>query len=222
MNLPIAVIGFGGHGRVVAAALVAAGEQVIAATDLAPEACRARHSAIEVVTDQTLLDRYQAHEIRLALGIGSVWPCDSQCLRQRTANFFQELGYQFVGFRHPSAWVAPDTVVAANAQIHAGVIIQPGVVVADFAIINTGATIDHDSRVEKFCHIGPGVTVSGNTKIGSGSHLGTGCNIIQGIRIGECSFVAAGATVVRDVGDREFVRGTPARQFQPSQHFTNR
>ena len=108
MNLPIAIIGFGGHGRVVAAAIVAAGKRLIAATELDPDACRIGSAAIEVMTDQILIEQYKPHEIRLALGIGSVWPSDSHSLRRRTVNFFQELGYEFTGVRHPSAWVAPD------------------------------------------------------------------------------------------------------------------
>ena len=220
MTLPIIVIGFGGHGRVVAAALAAAGRRLIAVTDLHPNVVENAPKNVEVITDEILLNRYGPQEVMLALGIGSVRPTNEQGLTRQTVKSFQNLGYRFIGFQHPAAWVACDAIVSPTAQIHAGVIVQPGTTIGDFSILNTKSSVDHDCQIGAFCHVGPGSTLSGNVYVGDGSHLGTGCNVIQGIRIGIRSFVAAGATVVRNVPDLESVKGVPARSFRPS-YFTN-
>lgn len=216
MTLPIAIIGFGGHGRVVAAALTASGKRVIAVTDFRPEQVTGVPIGSIAITDEVLLDRFGPDEIELVLGIGSIRPTNEHGLSRQVVKSFQNLGYHFIGLRHPTAWVAEDAIVSPTAQIHAGVIVQPGAKVGAFAIINTKASIDHDCQIESFCHIGPGSTLSGNVFVGTGSHLGTGCSVIQGIRIGESCFVAAGATVVRDVANHESVKGVPARPFRPN------
>lgn len=212
---PIVIIGFGGHGRVVASALKAAGLEVVGATDLNPEAVKQKTGSFEIFTDQALTSKFGPEEVLLALGIGSVGPSNEQGLSRQTIKSFQNLGYRFTGFRHPAAWVAEDAIISPTSQIHAGAILQPGVMVGEFAIVNTNSSVDHDSRVGAFCHIAPGAVISGNVTIDDGSHLGTGCNVIQGIRIGKSCLIAAGATVVRDVPDNDCVRGVPAKSFRP-------
>ncbi|HUP80238.1 MAG TPA: acetyltransferase [Pirellula sp.] len=218
MTLPIVVIGFGGHGRVVAAALIASGRKLIAVTDLHPGAVTHAPKYVDVITDEILLSRYGPGEVLLALGIGSIRPTLEDGLTRQAVKSFLDLGYRFTGLQHPAAWVASDAIVSPTAQIHAGAIVQAGATIGDFSILNTKSSIDHDCLIGSFCHIGPGATLSGNVSVGDGSHLGTGCNVIQGIRIGKLSFVAAGATVVRDVPDHDSVKGLPAKSFRPN-HF---
>ncbi len=216
MNPPIAIIGFGGHGRVVAAALQAAGHAIVAATDLEPARFAKQRLDFAVISDEALTQRYSPEQVRLVCGIGTIWPCGADSHRMRAIAKFKMQGYEFAGLQHPFGWVAPDVRLADTCQIHAGAVLQPGTVVGDFAIINTRASVDHDCCIAERCHIGPGVTLSGNVEVGAGSHLGTGCTVIQGIKLGRQCFVAAGAIVVSDVADGQFVRGIPARQFVPS------
>ena len=216
MKLPISIIGFGGHGRVVAAALSASNQRIVAVTDFRPDLVTHAPKNALVLTDDLLLERFGPEEIVLVLGIGTVKPTSENCLVRQVVKSFQTLGYRFIGLRHPTAWVAEDAIISATAQIHAGVIVQPNARVGDFSILNTRSSVDHDCQIENFCHLGPGSTLSGNVLVGSGSLLGTGCNVIQGVRIGESCLVAAGATVVRDVLNNESVKGVPAKSFLPS------
>lgn len=222
MSLPVIVIGFGGHGQVVAAALRAAGENVLAATDLDPTRILSQSCNLEIITDEELLKRYAPEEVRLISGIGSIWPTEPSSARVLSIEKFKALGYQFTGVRHPFTWIAPSAEIADTSQIHAGAVVQPGAVIGSFSIINSRASIDHDCCLEALCHIGPGVTLSGNVKVGAGSHLGTGSTVVQGVTLGKHCFVAAGATVVRDVAAGEYVRGVPAVAFDPSHRRSDR
>jgi len=216
---PIVIVGLGGHGRVVAAAFAALGRHVIAATVLCPKPSDPQFMGIETMTDEALCARYRPDEVFLSLGIGTTSPTNEHSASRQMVKSFELLGYSFVGFQHPAAWVAFGAIISDTAQVHAGAIVQPGAIVGEFSILNTRASVDHDCRIGAYCHIAPGATLSGNVSVGDGSHLGTGCCVIQGIRIGTSSFVAAGATVVRSVANGDFVRGVPAKSFR-STHLT--
>lgn len=211
---PVVIIGFGGHGRVVAASLRAIQREIIAATDFEPETHLNNSFGIRVLRDEELLQSFDPDSVELAMGVGSIAPVGREGNRRTIVAKFLDAGYRFTGFHHPHAWVCPESFVSPTAQIHAGAIVQPGVAVGDHAIINTNASIDHDSRIGEFCHVGPGVTLSGGVQIGPGSHIGTGASIIQNIELGRECFVAAGAVVVKGVADGEFVRGVPARSYE--------
>lgn len=212
------VIGFGGHGHVVTAALTAAGRDVIGATETNPEHFReaGQSSGIEVMSDAAMLQRFSPGEVEVALGVGSVTPCVDGSPRRRIVESLRTRGFAFARVIHPAAWVAPDARIGEGAQVHAGVIVQTGVSVGSFTILNTRSSVDHDCQIGEFCHLAPGSTLSGDVTIGRGSHLGTGCNVIQGLTIGRDALVAAGATVTRNVGDGDWVRGVPACRFKGS------
>ena len=201
--LPVVVIGFGGHGRVVTDALLAAGRTIVAVTDRKTDEPFAQRIGLSLLSDEGLLERHPPGTVELASGLGSIWPCGKESHRQSVIRKFEQRGYRFTGFVHPAAWVSPWAVL------------QPGTAVGAHTIINTSASVDHDGDIGCFCHVGPGVTLSGNVRLGDGSHLGTGCRVFQGIVLGPACFVAAGSTVVTNISAGEHVRGTPAKSFQP-------
>ncbi len=210
---PIVIIGFGGHGKVCAAAILASGREVLAATDLQQQGTV---FDFPILTDEQALEHYSPESVDLLLGLGSVWPSTSDSARPKCVARFENKGYRFTGFRHPTAWVAPNCNVADTAQIHAGTIVQPGCTIGEHVILNTGSSVDHDGKIGSYCHLAPGVTTSGNVTLGLGCHVGTGANIVQDIELGTHCFVAAGATVVKSAGQGTFLRGTPAREFTPA------
>lgn len=209
----VAVVGSGGHAKVVASALRMIGMEIVAFTSLDPTAYDASNLGAKILKDCELMEAFESEGIELVLGIGSIRENDENSQIRRVVSRYVSAGYRFIGFIHPSAWVATESFVHPTAQVHAGAVIQPGTVIAEYSIINTRVSLDHDCEIGKYCHIAPGSTLSGGVKVGDGVHLGTGSVVIQGIQIGELSFVGAGATVVSNVDVRARVRGVPARPF---------
>ncbi|WP_153558918.1 PglD-related sugar-binding protein [Roseimaritima sediminicola] len=77
MSRPVVIVGFGGHGRVVAAALQAAGREVLTATDLQPERHGNDPFGLRIISDTTLLQKFEPREVHLVSGVGSILPVDA-------------------------------------------------------------------------------------------------------------------------------------------------
>ncbi|MCA9010688.1 MAG: acetyltransferase [Planctomycetaceae bacterium] len=211
IEVPVAIIGAGGHARVVLQALRTMHVTVVALTDLHPENFPDGLDGCAVISDDELVRRYSCDEVMLACGVGSVTAATEDQLRRRIVRRFERQGYRSAQILHSNACIADTVSLAPGVQIHAGAVVQPGVTLEEHVIINTGATVDHDCRIGPFAHLAPGVTLSGNVTVHEGAHIGTGANVIQGITIGRFAIVAAGACVVRDVAANTVVMGVPAR-----------
>ncbi len=215
MSLPVIIIGNGGHASVVLSTLRESGRNVIAATDLV-EGRRGRlPTDVPIITDYQLMERFSSDTVELALGLGSLWPCEVGGMRYEIAQKFESRGYRFPLLVHPFSSVASRADIAEGSQIFAGVVVQPGVKIGRFTILNSCVSVDHDCTIGSFCHLSPRATLSGDVVVGDGCHLGTGCTVIQSVRLGNSCFVAAGATVVSSHPDGQYVRGTPAKPFLP-------
>lgn len=194
MKKPVAILGGGGHGRVVLDALRLAGFDILgiidARTDISlPAGLQHLGTDLGAVSPATC---------DLALGIGSVDVGE----KNPRPRFFVEAkarGFHLPAFIHPTAFVASDVVLGEGAQILAGAIVQVGSRVGSNVIVNTRASIDHDGIIGDHVHLAPGVVLSGGVEIGSGTHLGTGVVVIQGVKIGTESMIRAGSVITKPV-----------------------
>lgn len=208
MDLPVLVIGAGGHGKVIADALLMSGNIVLGFLEANLDLHGRIIDDVKVLGGDDLLSGYPPETINLANGIGSTV---STAARQTVYERLKRGGYRFETICHPAAVIARSAQISSGVQIMAGVVLQPGVIISENTIINTGAIVDHDCIIGKHCHIAPGAVLSGDVHVGDGSHIGTGASIIQGVEIGVGSLVAAGAVVIQNVPPNGRVAGVPAR-----------
>ncbi|MEX1017275.1 MAG: NeuD/PglB/VioB family sugar acetyltransferase [Phycisphaeraceae bacterium] len=208
LNLPLIVIGAGGHARVLLDVLRSMGREVLMLTDHDPACHGKRIEGVLVQGGDEIVFKYAPDTVRLVNGIGSV---ALPATRQQVYERFTGEGYQFETLVHPSATVADSAQLGPGVQIMASATIQPGARLGQNVLVNTAASIDHDCVIGDHVHIAPGVTLSGNVTVGSTSHLGTGATVVQGICLGERVLVGAGAVVVRQIENDVTVMGVPAR-----------
>ena len=208
MNDGVIVLGAGGHGRVVADTLRAAGETVRGLVDRdASRAGEAINGFTILGTDDVLVD-FDPATTSLANGIGSI---GSTAARRNIFDRMKADGWSFAAVVHPAAWVSPDASVGEGVQVLAGAVVQIGAHIGANSILNTRASVDHDCQIGDHSHIAPGATLSGGVQIGSGTHIGTAAAIIQGVHLGDNCLVAAGAVVTRDFPSGSQLFGVPAR-----------
>jgi UDP-perosamine 4-acetyltransferase len=206
LELPVIVIGGGGHAKVVIGTLLQCSANILGFVELNP----ARPSLLGVknLGSDAQVFLHAPAEVQLVNGVGSN---ASTANRQDIYDRFAKKGYCFATVKHPSAIISPGVQLENGAQVMAGAILQHGSTVGQNAIVNTGAIIDHDCVIGAHAHVAPGVTLSGGVHIGAGAHVGTGASIIQGIQVGAGSVVGAGAVVINDVPAGVTTAGVPAR-----------
>ncbi|MBB3834814.1 UDP-perosamine 4-acetyltransferase [Xanthomonas arboricola] len=203
----VAVVGGGGHAKVVIDLLRAGGHEVVACLDAALTGQQV--SGVPVLGgEDEYLPRLQAdgiNDVFVALG--------ENRLRRKVVARIQHLGMRFVSAIGGSAVLSPSAKIGAGCAIMEGAIVNADAVIGDFAIINTNASVDHDCVVGSFCHIAPGSVLAGCVRLGEGVFLGAGARVIPGIGIASDVIVGAGAAVVRDIDEAGVWVGVPVRQI---------
>ncbi|MDB2618016.1 acetyltransferase [Candidatus Pelagibacter bacterium] len=100
---------------------------------------------------------------------------------------------------HPKSIISKFSTLGIGTCVMAQAVINAGSNVKDGVIINTSASVDHDCVIEDFVHISPNCSLSGNISIGKFSHLGTGTSIHPGINIGKNVRTAIGSKIFKDI-----------------------
>lgn len=201
MNTAVAVIGAGGHAKVVISTLQTAGYTIEGVFDDDPAKWGTTVLGVPVIGAIHQVSEAGFTEAIIAIGDNAV--------RQKLARQLRNLRWQAVV--HPQAWVHPSATIGAGSVVFAGAVIQPEARIGEHVIINTGATVDHECIVSDFSHVAPGAHLAGRVVVEEGVFVGMGCNVIQGCRIGAWTIVGAGAVVVRNLPAYATAVGVPAR-----------
>lgn len=208
MNRPVLIIGAGGHGRVVADALLAAGENVFGFVDPASSLWGRTCLGLPVLGGESILEEDAFRSARLVNGLGGT----GGALRRRAQRRLEAIGREFVGVRHPSAVISPFARLASDVQVFARAVIQPDAELQGGCIINTAAVVEHDCRLSAFVHCAPGSVLCGGVSVGDDGHIGAGAVIRQNVTLGSSIVVGAGAVVVADCDEEgTLLVGSPAR-----------
>lgn len=202
------ILGAGGHGAVLAAALR---ENGIRLAGFADPAASARGKMIEgtrVLGGDDIVLRLEPSKVRLynGLGVGK-----NASARRRLYESFRAKGYRFPPVVSRSASVARTAVLAEGAQVLTRAVIHPRATIGENAVINTSAVVEHDCVVGAHVFVSPGAVLLGGAILGEGSLIGALAVILPGIKIGAGARVGAGATVTKNVKAGDTVTGTPAR-----------
>ena len=200
----LAIMGAGGHGKVVADCAIKSGKyRDIVFLD-------ARHLSMEnvlglpVIGDDlavpTLID--EAFEFIVTIG--------DNAIRQRVFCQLAQSEAKLATIVHPSAVLSKGVTVKTGSVVLAHATINADALIGHNVIVNTGAIIEHDCMVENHVHCAPNCTITGGVKIGSGTLVGTSATIIPNKIIGKECIIGAGAVVVKDIPDNTLATGIPA------------
>lgn len=194
--MTIAIIGAGGHAKVVLDALLTVSSKCVVFDENDQQVGR---KLCDLYTIQKLQEGMKLDKAHIAVG-------DNQTRQSLALRWARSL-YTVV---HPRsvvsryAQILPGTLVTANA------IVGPNSSIGQGCILNHNCVVDHDCMVGDWVHIAPGAVLGGGCKIGDFALIGAGAVVMRGVSIGNRAIVSPGAVVTKDVPD-ECVVGIPAQ-----------
>lgn len=204
----LAIIGGGGHAKVVASIILKLSDyELVGYIDQTEKPSFLNLPYLG--NDDSFIEKYKGKIYYVALGIGQI----------ETSKIRKGIVGKYVDFKFPII-LSPNAVINQNVQIGTGTVVMDGVVInvdsqiGDYSIINTNATIEHDCKIGNYVHIAPGVTLSGNVSVGNNTLIGTGSNIIQGINIVSNVIIGAGSPVHKNILVAGVYVGNPLRKVK--------
>ena len=204
----LAIIGAGGHAKVVLDALLNLGWRNVS-LDIYSE------DKNEVGWD---FSGYPVRYLSSAALTGQQFhvAIGSNAVRHRITDAICKVGGSPLSIVHPRAIVSATSRIGAGSFVAAGSIIGPSAILGAGCIVNHGSVIDHDCRLDNYVHIAPGATLGGAATIMADVLVGAGANVLPKVTVGSAALIGAGAVVHRDIPAGSTYVGVPARQLQES------
>jgi sugar O-acyltransferase (sialic acid O-acetyltransferase NeuD family) len=193
MNKKIAIIGAGGHGKVVGEIALLNDYETIDFFDDRKNYIKEYPFNISGTLDHLKKDLKNYDSFFIAIGQNQI--------RSDIFEWFKKKKLNIVSLIHPKSTISKLSTIDVGTCVMANATVNPGTIVKEGVIINTSASVDHDCVVEDFAHISPNCSLSGNIRIGKFSHLGTGTSVHPGIHIGNKVKTAVGSKVFKDILD---------------------
>ena len=191
MNKKLAIIGAGGHGKVVGE--IALLNQYDTINFFDDKISEIKNFPFGIVGNIELLKKNLKNYDDFFVAIGdNVSRCDKiSWLKKEKKNL--------VNLIHPKSTVSKFSSIEAGSCVMANAAINAGTLIKEGVIINTSASIDHDCQIEGYAHISPNCSLSGNVKVGKFTHLGTGTSVHPGINIGHNVKTGIGSKIYKDI-----------------------
>ena len=196
----VAVIGAGGHAKVVIAALRASGADADVYDD----------DDSKAGTD--VLNHRVRHASTLPPGSAAVLAVGDNAARRRLAARFDSIVGEWVAVAHPRASVDATARLGAGSVVLAGAVVGPDVRVGRHAIVNTRASVDHDCRLGDFASVAPGAVLCGGAILGEGVQAGAGCVVRDHVSVAAGAILGMGCVVTNSVEAAGVLVGVPARR----------
>tara|TARA_A100001015_G_scaffold300593_1_gene386225 strand:+ start:2907 stop:3506 length:600 start_codon:yes stop_codon:yes gene_type:complete len=193
MSNKIAIVGAGGHGKVVGEiALLNNYEIIDFFDDRANEIKSFPFTVVDTFDNlKENLNNYNAFFV--AIGDNKI-RYDKICL-------LKKYKINIVSLVHPKATISKFSSLGVGSCVMSNAAVNPGTLIKEGVIINTSASVDHDCIIEDFTHISPNCSISGSVRIGKFTHLGSGTSIHPGIHIGNNVKTGVGSKIFKDILD---------------------
>jgi len=206
LNKEVVLVGFSGHGFVVADAAITSHMNLRYYTDkkqISKNPFDLAYLGFEDDLDFAFWDK----EYGYILGIGD------NLIRRKTADLLISKGVDLLNVIHPSASISAKVQFGIGNFISRNVSVNVLVEIGDICILNTGCIIEHECIIGNGVHIAPGAVLAGNVEIGDNTFVGANSVIKQGVRIGANVIIGAGSVILKDIADNRKIVGNPGKEI---------
>ena len=193
MHKKIAIIGAGGHGKVVGEIALLNQYKIINFFD--NRANQIKEFPFTIIDNLDYLSDHHEDYDSFFVAIGE------NKLRFDMIEWLKKYNVNIVNLTHPKSTVSKFSSLGGGSCIMANAVVNPGCIIKEGVIINSSASVDHDCVIEDFAHISPNSTLSGGVKIGKFTHLGSGTSVHPKITIGNNVKIGVGSRIFKDILD---------------------
>ena len=155
----IIIIGAGGHGKVIADAIIKLGKYELKGfVDAQIPIGNIIFNGYKVIENQQNIESLINQSTKFVFGIGN------NEVRKNLKNRLSEK-IEWATIIHPKAVIAQDVEIGVGSVVLANTIINAGSTIGEFTIIDSGTIVDHDCEIGDFNHLTIGTLVGSNSKL---------------------------------------------------------
>ena len=198
MNKKLAIIGAGGHGKVVGEIASLNHYNVIDFFDERKN--EIKNFPFKIIDSIEFLKKNLNYYDSFFVAIGD------NIARYNYISWLKKEKNNIVSLVHPKSTVSQFSFLEAGSCVMANAVINAGTLIKEGVIVNTSSSIDHDCHIEDYAHISPNCSLSGNISVGKFTHLGTGTSVHPGIKIGQNVRTGIGSKIYKDILDNKIFK----------------
>lgn len=210
----VGIVGGGGHGKVIADLVRAAGHRVVGYIDADP----AKVGQLVEPGGAVVLMAQDGLVSQLRRG---VLPPEFDCLalavgdNRRREELLELIPAHYLpALVHPGATVSPSATLGAGTVVLAAAVVNAGAVLGQGVIVNSGAIVEHDCRLGNAVHVSPGAVLAGEVRVGHRGWIGAGATVLPRLSVGADTIIGAGAVLLVDAAEGSTMAGNPARAME--------
>ena len=159
MKKRVAIIGAGGHEKVIADAVLKSGEyELVGFVDAKIPRGTVVFGTYSILESQANIHLILPEIDCFIIGIGA------NEIRKKVVESLPE-NLEWATVIHPSASIASETIIGKGSIILANSVIGIASVIGEFSIVDAGVVVDHECEIGAFCHLSIGTCVGSNSKI---------------------------------------------------------
>ncbi|MFD2601226.1 acetyltransferase [Flavobacterium suzhouense] len=198
------LIGYSGHGFVVAEAALEAGIDIVGYADRTiPENNPFGLTYIGVESNEGF--EGWKMDVSFMLGIGD------NALREKIARLVVNHNKKLLAVISKAASVSKTAKIGDGTFINRNVSVNAFAEIGNNVILNTGCIVEHECVLGDTVHIAPGAVLAGNVTVGERTFVGANAVVRQGIYIGKDVVIGAGSVIINDVPDGMKIVGNPGK-----------
>lgn len=170
-----------------------------------------RIDGLPVVSFEEINKIYSPDSVKLILAIGYQKLGKT---RRDIYTRYNDLGYEFINYIHPSAIVDKDLTIGNGNIILEGAIIQKRVQIGDGNLIWQGAIISHDDIIGNFNTFCANSVISGCVKVGDCSFFGASSTVRDKIEIASYNLIGSSAYVSKSTSENQAILPASSRSVK--------
>jgi len=150
---------------------------------------------LPVLDFESIVDTHPKEKFQLLVAIG---PNQVNTVRERIFKESKAMGYSFLTYISPMAFVWDKSKVGENSFIFDNCVVEYGVEIGYNTVMWSGSSVAHHSKVGNHCFLAPSSSISGRVIIEDNCFIGINSTIRDNIKVSKKTIVGCGSVIKKN------------------------